>query len=110
MPTCVFYNKIFYNVIGVQQNDYLNYSIGTGSRFMITKSVSVNFEYYYKINNSYNNNNMSIGFDIETGGHVFQFHFSNTNWMVEKGYINRMYGVEDKLFFGFNISRVFDFN
>ena len=77
---------------------------------MLTKSTAINVEYYYQITSSYNNNNISIGFDIETGGHVFQFHFSNTNWMIEKGYINRMYVNHNKLFFGFNISRVFNFN
>lgn len=110
MPTIVCYNKIFYNVVGKPQNDYTNYSIGSGARFMLTKSTAINLEYYYQITGSYNNNNISIGFDIETGGHVFQFHFSNTNWMIEKGYINRMYVDRDKLFFGFNISRVFNFN
>jgi len=47
--------------------------------------------------------------DIETGGHVFQFHLSNTRamsdplWMAQNPY-NAENG---SLFLGFNISRVF---
>ena len=77
---------------------------------MITKSTTFNFEYYYLFSDFEKSNSFSFGFDIETGGHVFQFHFSNTKWMVEKGFINRLYSSEKELFFGFNISRVFNLN
>ena len=52
---------------------------------------------------------MSIGFDIETGGHVFQLHLTNASQMNELGYITQ---TTDDFFdngvrFGFNISREF---
>ncbi|MBP9745092.1 MAG: hypothetical protein KBD41_06880, partial [Saprospiraceae bacterium] len=52
---------------------------------------------------------LSIGFDIETGGHVFQLHASNSTSMIEKGYIAETVGDwgQGDIHFGFNISRVF---
>ena len=74
--------------------------------------MSLNFEYYYqlpgyKLVNS--TNSLSIGFDIETGGHVFQLHFTNSQGMSERTFISETTGDWSKgdVFFGFNISRVF---
>ncbi|KAA3621885.1 MAG: hypothetical protein DWQ02_27000, partial [Bacteroidetes bacterium] len=54
-------------------------------------------------------NSLSIGFDIETGGHVFQLHFTNSTSMVPKGYITETTGdwTKGDIHFGFNVSRVF---
>ena len=86
----------------------------------ISKRVALNAEYYYvpegQIATPYVNC-LSIGFDIETGGHVFQLHFTNSADMTYKGFITETQ--EDWFFkdgdgkmlsgirFGFNISRVF---
>ena len=52
---------------------------------------------------------MSLGFDIETGGHVFQLHVSNSTGMTERTFINETTGSWGKgdLCFGFNIVRTF---
>jgi hypothetical protein len=54
-------------------------------------------------------NPLSIGFDIETGGHVFQLIFTNSVAMIEKGFIGETTGnwLKGGIHFGFNISRVF---
>jgi opacity protein-like surface antigen len=91
------------------------WSIGAGTRFKLTKRISINAEYYYVVPPIHDfrqtkiYNPFSIGFDIETGGHVFQLFFSNSRTMIEKGYIGE---TTDKwrdggIHFGFNISRVF---
>jgi hypothetical protein len=52
-----------------------------------------------------------MGFDIETGGHVFQLHFTNSQSMIEKGFIadtKGNWGNKD-IYYGFNISRTFSF-
>jgi hypothetical protein len=74
--------------------------------------MSLNVEYYYqipkyKLPNS--TNSLSVGFDIETGGHVFQLHFTNSQGMSERTFISETTGDWSKgdVFFGFNISRVF---
>jgi len=52
---------------------------------------------------------LSVGFDIETGGHVFQLHFSNSAGMNERAFITETTNRWDKaeIRFGFNLSRVF---
>jgi len=90
------------------------YSIGAGGRLKLTKRISLNAEYYYLINRKKNMsveiyNPLSLGFDIETGGHVFQLIFTNSLGMTEKGFIGETSGswLKGDIHFGFNISRVF---
>jgi hypothetical protein len=55
-------------------------------------------------------NSLSLGFDIETGGHVFQVHFTNSTSMVDQGFIcetTNSWG-NGGVHFGFNVSRVFN--
>lgn len=92
-------------------NDVL--AMGFGGRIKLSKRVSLNAEYIYvlpdQLAEGYHNS-LSIGFDIETGGHVFQLHFSNSTSMIEKGFIAETVGEWGKgdIHFGFNISRVFN--
>lgn len=94
-----------------EKNDV--YNIGFGGRMKINKRTSVNLEYIYVLPNQLApgyRNSLSIGFDIETGGHVFQLHFTNSTSMIEKGFITESIGQWDKgeIHFGFNVSRVFN--
>lgn len=52
---------------------------------------------------------LGIGFDLETGGHVFQFHFTNQFGMNEVQYIpyTKSDWLKGNIRLGFNISRVF---
>jgi len=54
-------------------------------------------------------NTFSIGYEIETAGHVFQLHFTNSTGMTERTVIaeNRGQWSKGDIHFGFNISRVF---
>jgi len=91
------------------------WSVGVGARFKITKRVSINAEYYYVIPplNDFRSvktyNPLSVGVDIETGGHVFQIHLTNSLAMIEKGFIGETTGnwLDGGIHLGFNISRVF---
>ena len=91
------------------------YSLGVGGRMKLTSRISLNAEYFYvfKPLNDYLSepvkNPLSVGFDIETGGHVFQLIFTNSLAMIEKGFITETTGQWSKgdIHFGFNISRVF---
>lgn len=89
-------------------------SIGAGGRIKLTKRISLNAEYFYLINpKTYLSEKiydpLSVGFDIETGGHVFQLIFTNSVAMIEKGFIGETNGswLKGDIHFGFNISRVF---
>jgi lipopolysaccharide assembly outer membrane protein LptD (OstA) len=90
-------------------NDYL--ALGLGGRYKLTKRVSLNAEYFYQLERPNENftNSLSLGFDIETGGHVFQLHITNSQGMFERAFIGETTGKwsEGNLYFGFNISRVF---
>jgi hypothetical protein len=115
MPTLVHRNL---TQSRADQNDVL--ALGVAGRIKLTKRVAVNAEYYYvlpdQIAQDYRNS-LSVGLDIETGGHVFQLHFTNSQDMTYKGFITETRedwfyrDANDKwlsgLRFGFNISRVF---
>ncbi len=91
------------------------WALGAGGRIKLSNRISMNAEYYYVINadNTYMSqpvyNPLSVGFDIETGGHVFQLIFTNSLSMIEKGFIGETTGqwLKGDVHFGFNISRVF---
>ena len=102
-PTFVHYNLVNY----AEKNDRI--SLGFGARQKLTNRISVNAEYFMQIKENMNNDVLSFGFDIETGGHVFQLHLSNSPAMIEPAFIHET--IEDwedgDIYFGFNISRVF---
>lgn len=90
------------------------FSMGAGGRMKLTKRISLNAEYFYMINSKKNMSEtiydpFSVGFDIETGGHVFTLLFTNSLQMIEKGFVGQTTGnwLKGDIHFGFNISRVF---
>jgi len=92
------------------------FALGIGGRIKITKRTSLNVEYFYlldpkKASNQSLQNSLSIGFDIETGGHVFQLHFTNSVGLIEKDFIAGTTNKWEKgeVGYGFNISRTFSF-
>ncbi len=83
---------------------------GLGGRYKISKRVSINAEYFVNFDNhSFYKNPLSLGMDIETGGHVFQLLFTNSQLNSDIGYLTNAAGKWDKgqIFFGFNLYRVF---
>lgn len=88
------------------------YALAAASRIKLNNRTSINAEYIYVLPDQLApgfRNSLSIGFDIETGGHVFQLHFTNSTSMIEKGYITETVGdfFDGDIHFGFNVSRVF---
>lgn len=104
-PTLIHYNLVDSTHI---PNDFK--SLGISSRIRLSKRVNLTSEYFYRFDKLYGYYNpMSVGVDIETGGHVFQLHVSNANGMTERTFINETAGSWSKsdLCFGFNITRAF---
>lgn len=100
------------NLVATKKDNHDIYSIGAGARIKLSKRVAINAEYFYTLPDMLpetQTNALSIGFDIETGGHVFQLHFTNALGMNERSLIADTDGKWDKgdIHFGFNISRVF---
>ncbi len=88
------------------------YIVGFGGRYKISKRVTLNAEYHVHMNrvaNSKFKNPLSLGVDIETGGHVFQLHITNAQLMNESGYMTKAIGDwgSGNVYLGFNIWRVF---
>ena len=103
------------NMVATELDPNDKYAIGAAGRMKLTKRISINAEYFYVFDpisdfpSTTYYNPLSIGFDIETGGHVFQLIFTNSLAMIEKGFITETTGQwgEGDIHFGFNISRVF---
>lgn len=106
MPTLVHQNIVALNT---QSNDIL--ALGIGGRHKLTQRLAFNVEYYHQFTDHIGTENtLALGFDIETGGHVFQLHFTNTRAMNNKGFITESKGTwgGGDIHFGFNVSRVFN--
>lgn len=107
------------NLVRTKDDLNTNYALGFSGRMKVTNRTSINAEYIYRIppsvkTDSYTAfyNSLSLGVDIETGGHVFSLHVSNSLPMIEKGFImetNKSW-LKNGIHFGFNISREFSFN
>lgn len=108
MPS--FIHRNLAEVTGSPNNTW---ALGIGGRQKLSKRISFNVEYYYQFSGYKipgTTNSLSAGFDIETGGHVFQLHFTNSRGMTEKTFIGETTGKwqDGDVLFGFNISRVFN--
>ena len=93
-----------------EKNDV--YALGVAGRQKLTKRLAINAEYFYLLPDQVDpkyRNSLSIGFDIETGGHVFQLHFTNSTSMIDRGFVTETTGdwLNGDIHFGFNVSRVF---
>ncbi|MFT3980226.1 MAG: DUF5777 family beta-barrel protein [Ferruginibacter sp.] len=84
---------------------------GLGMRYKVTKRMALTFDYHHVLDGltDISHNPLSMGIDIETGGHVFQLHFSNATGMNERAYLYETYGkfFSGDIRFGFNLSRMF---
>ena len=100
------------NYVVVNDQDNSQYAIGIGGRYKLGKRWSLNADYGWHLNRSDNSpfkNPLSIGVDLETGGHVFQMHFTNSQPMNTNGFLGQGTGdwTDGNIYFGFNLSRVF---
>ena len=107
MPTLIHRN---YTPLAGMQNDV--YAVGAGLRQKLTKRVALTADYFYLlpgyVADNYRNA-LGVGFDIETGGHVFQLHFTNAKGMSEKFFVPQTTGnfFNGDIYFGFTVARNF---
>lgn len=106
----------------VEKKAYPNtvFALGLGGSFKITRSTRFNIEYYPRLNGRDEktesgqdyNDYLAVGFDIETGGHVFQLMLSNSTYMYEQGFVTQTTGKwgDFGVRIGFNLSRTFSFD
>ena len=94
--------------IGVEPQNI--WALGLGFRYKITPRTAFNFEYIPVLTSKGNViNSLSVGLDVETGGHVFQFQLTNSAGLNETQFIantNTQWN-NAGIRLGFNLSRVF---
>lgn len=106
-PTHVHYNLVY---DATDKNDM--FLIAAALRLKYTKRQAITIEYAYRLN-KYTNavfyDSFGIGWEIETGGHVFQMHLTNSFGLADNQFYTyttgswKNFGIR----LGFNISRVF---
>jgi Membrane bound beta barrel domain (DUF5777) len=110
----IFVHKNLYDDTRDQKDLFL---IGAGGRCKLSKRMSLNLEYAARTNltkdfTSPYKNPLSLGLDIETGGHVFQMVFANSQPMNDVAFLSNSNGKWNTnrgggIYFGFNMYRVF---
>ncbi len=107
MPTYIHRNLV---ETPEEENDI--FAVGIGGRVKFTKRLAVTYEYHYSIpgvttDNYFNP--LSLGLDIETGGHVFQLFFTNASATYDAGFIPQTSSnwLDNQIRFGFNLLRTF---
>ncbi|WP_339685799.1 DUF5777 family beta-barrel protein [uncultured Nonlabens sp.] len=100
------------NFVTFDPQDNTQYAMGLGARYKLTNRWSLNADYGYHLNRADGSpfvNPLSIGVDLETGGHVFQMHFTNAQPMLTNGFLSQATGdwTKGRFYFGFNLVRVF---
>lgn len=90
------------------------FSMGIGGRIKLTKRLSFIGDFFYNTGDFYLDNPdaknpLALGFEIETGGHVFSLFFTNASGLIENNYVpyTRDSWEKGQVKFGFSISRVF---
>lgn len=114
-PTMVHYNLVKY----VADPNTI-FSLGMGGSIKLNRSFRFNFEYYPMLNGkdrlsidgNKRYNYLAAGFDIETGGHVFQIMLSNGRGMLEQHMLAETgtSWADGGVRLGFNIARTFSFD
>lgn len=105
---------LHYNLVATTSDKNNIFAISAGGRIKLTRRTSLNAEYDYlpegQVNSMTVHSSLSLGFDIETGGHVFQLHVTNSQGMIDPVFISQTTGSWGKgnIFFGFNVSRAFN--
>ena len=99
------------NLVETHNDHHDLISLGIGGRIKMTRRTSINFDTFFPIGKRGERykQGWGIGYDIETGGHVFQLMVTNARGSFESEYIENASGAfEDlNLYLGFNISRAF---
>jgi hypothetical protein len=104
---------LHYNLVPTPQDNNDVFAVGIGGRMKLTKRMSINAEYNILPSDQLVStdifHSLSLGIDLETGGHVFQLIFSNSEGMTGPYYLGKTTGSwgNGDIFFGFNISRAF---
>ena len=107
---------LFRNVVAPGGDEEALFALGAAARYKFTKRFGIVADYFH-VFSSYRDDNpnvdyampLGLGFEIETGGHVFTLTFVNAKAIVENNFIPNSTSSwdEGQYRFGFTISRMF---
>jgi len=110
---------LHYNIVSKRESYNDLFALGIGARYKINGSISVNLEWIPVFQKSFpddleipkKRNSLSIGVDIQTGGHVFQLMLTNSTGMYAESFVGGNMGTwkNGDIHLGFNITRPFSF-
>lgn len=95
----------------LEQQNLSIFTLAVGASIRISKKVSANIEYLHPFTSELSMQNpLSMGIDLDTGGHLFQIIVSNSQRMFDQALYTQTTGewTEASLFFGFNLVREFN--
>ncbi len=104
---------VYYNLTELKGDNHTNYGIASALRYKFNRRCAITAEYGYRLNQYSTANNyyncLGVGIDIETGGHVFQMHFTNSFGLVESQFLAQTTDTWQNvgIRLGFNINRAF---
>lgn len=107
---------VYRNLTETENDPNAIFSIAMGGRYLISRSISLNAEYYYTLptfdTHDASKNTLAVGMDIETGGHVFQLYFTNAFALHPGKFAINQSGdfFNRDINFGFSILREFSFS
>jgi hypothetical protein len=109
---------IHYNVVGYGPKSSNNiYSIGVGGRYKLAAKKAITFEYSRQMNMykdvltssgtffDYVPDVISIGYDMDTGGHIFQFFITNSSFASNIQQLTVNPKADKGIYLGFNLNR-----
>ncbi|HTK19458.1 MAG TPA: DUF5777 family beta-barrel protein [Mucilaginibacter sp.] len=106
---------IHYNLVEAITDKNNAFALGMAGRYKFTKRMAVTAEYgirymSYTASQSYHNT-LGIGWEIETGGHVFQMFITNSTGIADPQFMTHTTNSWSNggISLGFNISRAFNF-
>ena len=112
-PMVSHFNTVFIERSGgrILEEENTHFALGLAGRFVLSRRLAVQVEYLPVLGarSDGTTNALSVGLDIETGGHVFQLFFTTSQWLTEQHVIARNTEAffEGDFRFGFNVNRVF---
>jgi len=118
IPSLIYLNKVPY---GINNSNFV-YSIGAAGKYKVTAKMNVTMEYTRQLNMyeniinesgaiiNYSPDLLSVGIEMNTGGHMFQFWVGNTmhSSTIDQLARNTAYIKDGNFAFGFTINRSMD--
>lgn len=99
-----------FNTVAIEEENG-HVALGLAGRFVLSRRLALIVEYLpvFGSRSDGTTDALSVGFNIDTGGHVFQLFFTTSQWLTEQHVVARN---ADNFFagdfrLGFNVNRVF---